>query len=537
MKKYLLLLVIFLFVITGILAELSPEENLWSEKKPEIARKIAAYQYTEALKALNSVLNIARSDDLKSELTGYLEDLKCEKSVFDNLTKQLSARGKRQKIIINNQTIWINKADENGFEGSIAGLSDSVYIKKWTDVTPRQIYDLFPQDMPKTEYLYLSFFCYSHNLLKEGEKILVSCLKRFPEQQAQISRFICRLRNITMPEGGFEVYEGQIVSHEDRLYMEKGYVKYEDRWMTYDEMMEAKGLVKFKDKWVKPEDAERLEFDERALEALKGILAPKGVIDKPGADSEKLVWDSARTRETNHYIVKANLSQDALDDVCYVMECFFLEASKIFRFYMDPKNKLKVYVFKNQDEYLKNGGPFGSGGVFMGSRIMTFYQPGRTTSVLLHEGTHQFVHLVTGSDVPLWINEGLAGYYETSKFEGVKLKTNIIHQRHLRTMQERIRDKTQSSFEEIINIKLGFTSYEYAHSWSLIYFFMNYKGGKYSQKFNDYFDELKKQGWYSNPDLKGAEYVERHRKLFEEAFGQSVDVIERQWEEYILGLK
>jgi len=529
MKKYFFLLIVFvLFTIISVWAELSPEENLWSNEKPKITQKISVYQYTDAIKSLSSSLKIIKDINLKQEITSYLEDVKCEQALFDGLAKRLSAKGKRQKIIINKQTIWITKADEGGFEGSIAGLSDSVYTKKWTDITPRMIYDLFPEDLPKTEYLYLSFFCYSHKLLKEGEKILVSCLKRFPEQQGQISRFICRYRNVPMPDGGFESYEGQIVSHEDKLCLEKGYVKYEDNWMTYDEMMEAKGMVKFKDKWVSSQDAERLEFDERALEALKGILAPKGVIDKPGADSEKLTWESARTKETSHYVIKANLSQDALDDVCYMMECFFLEASKIFKFYMDPSRKLQVFVFKNQDEYLKNGGPFGSGGVFMGSKIMTYYQPAHTTSVLLHEGTHQFVHLVTGSDVPLWINEGLAGYYETSKFEGVKLKTNIIHQEHLKKMKERIKDQTASSFDEVINIKLGFTSYEYSHSWSLIYFFMNYKNGKYAQKFNDYFEALKNQGYHG---------TEQHRKLFEEVFETSVNVIERQWEEYILDLK
>jgi hypothetical protein len=528
MKKYLLLLFAFLFAITGLRAESSPEEKLWGDKKPEIARKIAGYQYTEAVKSINSCLNIIKNAALKNDIAAYLEDVKCEKDLFDGLAKKLSAKGKRQKIILNKQTIWITKADETGFEGSIAGISDSVYTKKWTDIAPKQVYDLFSQDLPKADYLHLAFFCYSHDLLKEGEKILVSCLKRFPEQQAQISGFICRYRNLPMPDGGFEVYEGQIVSHEDKLYLEKGYVKYEGQWMTYDDMMESKGLVKFKDKWVSPQDSERLEFDERALEALKGILAPKGVIDKPGADSEKLTWESARTKETNHYIVKANLSQEALDDICYIMECFFLEASRIFKFYMDPERKLKVFVFKNQDEYLKNGGPLGSGGVFMGTKIMTFYQAPGTAETLLHEGTHQFVHLVTGSDVPLWINEGLAGYYETSKFEGVKLKTNIIHQGHLKTMRERLREKTASSFDEVINIKLGFTGYEYSHSWSLIYFFMNYKGGKYAQKFNDYFEELKRQGYSS---------TEQHRQLFEEVFETKVDVIERQWEEYILGLK
>ena len=39
--------------------------------------------------------------------------------------------------------------------------------------------------------------------------------------------------------------------------------------MTYNETMEAKGLVGVRDKWVSSQDAERLEFDERALEMFK----------------------------------------------------------------------------------------------------------------------------------------------------------------------------------------------------------------------------------------------------------------------------
>lgn len=89
MKKYLLLLfAFFLLAITGVRAEISPEEKLWSDKKPEIARKITDYQYTEALKLLNSALNIIKDANLKDELTAYLEDLKCEKAVFDNLGTQ-----------------------------------------------------------------------------------------------------------------------------------------------------------------------------------------------------------------------------------------------------------------------------------------------------------------------------------------------------------------------------------------------------------------------------------------------------------------
>jgi len=298
--------------------------------------------------------------------------------------------------------------------------------------------------------------------------------------------------------------------------------------MSYEDMMTAKGCVKVGDKWITAEEQARQEFSQRALEALKTQLAPKGVIDKDGAVREKLPWEKALTKETGHYIVTANLTQESLDDVCYLMECFFFEASKIFRFYTEPRQKLPVYVFKNSDEYNKNGGPFGSGGVFMGYKIMVFYQPPGTTSVLLHEGTHQFIHLVCEGEVPLWIDEGLASYYESSKFAGTSLKTNLINRERLDKMQERIRQKTASTFEDILNLHVAFSAYEYAHSWSLIYFFINYKNGKYADAFNRYFEAIKKEGIKS---------TDQHIELFEKTFKVKIDVMERQWEDYILNLK
>ncbi|MDI6733142.1 MAG: DUF1570 domain-containing protein, partial [Planctomycetota bacterium] len=508
--------------------ELSTEETLWSQQKTQIIQKVSAYQYADAIASLTTFLNSVKDEELKSDLNYYLQDLKDEMTFFNNSVKGLSKRGQRQKIIINNQTFYIDKADENGFTGAIPGVSGSVYKRQWKDIDPKSVYKILPEDLSKTDYFYSALFCYNHNLLKEGEKILVRCLKYYPEQQERISRFIARYRNIPLPPGGFAEYEGQIITAEDKSYLEKGYVKYEGEWMPYDDMMTAKGYVNVNGKWVTLEEQKRLEFYERNLEKLKKLLAPKGIIDKPVADAEKLPWEQARTKETDHYIVKANLTQDALDDICFLMECFYFEACKIFKYYKEPRWKLKVFVFKDSAEYQKNGGPFGSGGVYMGDRIMTYYQPPGTTSVLLHEGTHQFVHLVAGVDVPLWINEGLASYYEASRFEGTSLKTNIINQERLNNIRRRIEKKTISTFEEVINIRLAFTSYEYAHSWSLIYFYINYKNGLYANAFNQYFEAIKKKG-FTDP--------ETHKKLFEETFKVSLEVMERQWEDYILNLK
>ncbi|MFH1230223.1 MAG: DUF1570 domain-containing protein [Planctomycetota bacterium] len=514
--------------IFGEVQQLSGEEKLWSEQKTKVAPKISEYQYADAIASLTTFLKFITNENLKQDINYWLADLKDEMTLFNNMAKGLSTQGKRQKIVLSNKDIWIIKADENGFEGSFAGLSGSVYKRQWKDIPSKTIYDLFPNNLSKWDYFYLALFCYSHNLIRESERILIICLKQYPEQQERISRSIARYRNVPLPPGGFCEYEKKIITVEEKSYLEKGYVKYEGEWMPYEDMMTAKGFVNYQDKWITVDEKAKQEFNESNLEALKKLLAPKGVIDQPGADKENLPWDKARTKETDHYVITANLTQEALDDLCFLMECFFFEASRIFKFYNAPDYKLKVYVFKNNDEYDKNGGIFGSGGVFMGDRIMTFYQPSHTTSVLLHEGTHQFVHMVCSSKVPLWIHEGLASYYESSKFEGTSLKTNIVNRERLKKMQERISQKTASTFDDIINLDVGFSGYEYAHSWSLIYFFMNYKNGHYANSFDKYFQGIKKEGIHS---------IAQHNELFEKTFNEKIDVIERQWEDYILNLK
>ena len=160
---------------------------------------------------------------------------------------------------------------------------------------------------------------------------------------------------------------------------------------------------------------------------------------------------------------------------------------------------------------------------------MTFCQPPLTASILLHEGTHQFVNIICNANVPIWINEGLATYYESSKFEGTALKTNIINQNRLQLIRSLIVKKDVPRLEDIINIRqANFTIYEYAHTWSLVYFFMNYNQGQYADELENYFESIKKKGFENRP---------QHKQLFENAFKVKFEVLENQWENYILKLR
>lgn len=505
------------------------ETRSWNEQKTQLAPAISKYQYSTFLKSMDDQLKATKTEAIRQEIAAYIEELQGERTLFDNMLADLTSGAPRKKIVIDTHDIWVTSADETGFQGTLAGVSGSVYNRRWSDVPMQSILNLFPKDLDKSGRFYLAVFCYHHNFTEEGEQRLIQCLTTFPAEKERISQFLARVKNIPIPAGGWAVYQGQLVTAEDKSYLEQGYVKYQAKWMTYDEMMTQKGFVKFQNRWVTPAEKEKIEAQLSALAALKKQLAPKGVIDRPGADKEKLGWDKARIKETEHYTVRSNLSQEAVDDVCYMMECFYFEAKKIFKLARDPGSKLTVFVFNDSKDYFASGGPPGSGGVFMtsgkGRQIMTFYQPPMTTSVLLHEGTHQFIHTVCNTNVPIWIDEGMATYYESSKFEGTTLKTNLVNQNRLQLIKNLIAKKDVPRLEDIINIRqANFTINEYAQCWSLVYFFMNYNHGQYAEELENYFEAIKAKGFENRP---------QHKKLFEDAFKVKFEVLEQQWEDYI----
>ena len=123
----------------------------------------------------------------------------------------------------------------------------------------------------------------------------------------------------------------------------------------------------------------------------------------------------------------------------------------------------------------------------------------------------------------------MATYYESSKFEGTSLKTNIVNQNRLQLIRDLILKKDVPRLEDIINIRqANFTIYEYAQCWSLVYFFMNYNQGQYADELEAYFEAIKKKGFENRP---------QHKKLFEDTFKVKFEVLEKQWEDYILKLR
>ncbi len=155
--------------------------------------------------------------------------------------------------------------------------------------------------------------------------------------------------------------------------------------------------------------------------------------------------DNPWTVETNHYIVKTDISRKASGEIALIMEMFFnaFVQSDIFQIDRMSYEKLPVIVPKNRTEFLeilaKNGIERVRShikGYYIGKsedrKMLAYYFYSKDTklhNMLLSVGTRQFLDLVMKSEVPAWLEEGLVMYFETSRFRGWKLHGGGVKKR------------------------------------------------------------------------------------------------------------
>ncbi|MFC1524763.1 FHA domain-containing protein [Planctomycetota bacterium] len=511
-----------------------------NQTKHQYAKSIREYKFSTAVSLSENLLkqipkNISYLKTIEKQATVWLEEAQQQNRVFKLLIEGLAQTdGKRIIETASKTRLVIEKVDENGIKGYDEKHRKSKYQLPWNGFSATSIYETFDiWELADRDKFNLAIFCYTHNLIAEAEKLLKIYHRRQPTDLARINELLARIRNIPLPPGGFLVYGNQWITAEEKSYIDQGLIKYKGKWMAYDETMIAKGYVQYKGRWRKKAEVERIEATARRLAELKRQLAqapPQGVIDRAGADKEKLPWSEAREKKTDHYIIRTNLSDKALLDTACVMESAYLNFVKLFDT-RERKEKLLVEVFRTQGEYFDIGNaPGGSGGYYTAGTLKTFYQVACTTSVLLHEGTHQFVDMVCNTRPPIWINEGLATYYGGWKFKERDLVKQVDHNR-LNMLRRMIHKNTYMRLADFINLtQPDYKPPQYTQGWSLVYFLIHSKDGRYEQGFRDYFDYVKKHA--VDTTTKGNR--EKHITLFEEKIDASIDQLEKEWKAYIL---
>ena len=250
------------------------------------------------------------------------------------------------------------------------------------------------------------------------------------------------------------------------------------------------------------------------------------------------LWAGSKVtdRRTPHYYVRSDCGKNTTDFAAKTMELLYLNLKRTFSFEGEA-DKVRVLVFEDRlefAEYLNAVGatvPENCVGLYapMAKEIIAldYGKNDDLTRVLLHEGTHQLVHLVTTTWPPIWANEGIAVYFESSEWKGNALRTGVVPKDRLRHLKQALRRDEYRSLKNLIDMSYGeeFELLEYGEAWSLVYFFAKADGGRYAKRFRDYFKMLK----------DGVSAENAFHEAFEKDFGAGgFDALEARWKKFVL---
>ncbi len=159
------------------------------------------------------------------------------------------------------------------------------------------------------------------------------------------------------------------------------------------------------------------------------------------------------------------------------------------------------------------------------------YEHDRLWQVLAHEGFHQFLGYEMGardSGVPVWLNEGLAQYFETSTIARSRLQTGAISTAKLRAAQYLIKTRRAPALGELLAMDRA-TFYAnsqscYPMSWAVVHYLLNRDTQNFrGSTFRRYLSDLK-----MNRDSVGS---------FQRRFGRDSAQWQRDFERYVLRLE
>ena len=172
----------------------------------------------------------------------------------------------------------------------------------------------------------------------------------------------------------------------------------------------------------------------------------------------------------------------------------------------DASTRLTTYIFGTRSEWARftrhrfpaRCGVYSrirSGGFTEGDTSVSFYVSRATTlATLAHEGWHQYVGSRFETQIPAWLNEGLACYHEAVEFAGSMPRfTPQRNTFRINSLREAIQRDTLMSLREVVDTNAGqvisrrhrdITQIYYAQAWALVTFLRHGARGRYAPAFD-----------------------------------------------------
>ncbi|MEO0474733.1 MAG: DUF1570 domain-containing protein [Planctomycetota bacterium] len=218
---------------------------------------------------------------------------------------------------------------------------------------------------------------------------------------------------------------------------------------------------------------------------------------------------------SKHYRIFTNLSQRETVPFGRHMDTLFEQYDKRFRSLGDqPIERMPLYLFETEQQYNRflqehDIDATHSGGMFFVTHklegLATWVDARsrrKTFEVLQHEGFHQFAWHAIGPSLPIWLNEGLAQYFEQAVLDdngamslGLTSRARIervkaaIRQGDTLPISTLMRISTEQ-WSRVLRSHPERANLLYAQSWSLAYFLIHGDDGRHQPKLIDYLQRL-----------------------------------------------
>lgn len=203
----------------------------------------------------------------------------------------------------------------------------------------------------------------------------------------------------------------------------------------------------------------------------------------------------------------------------------------IIGYYSLKSNQVNMYDLTGVEELKFSGDRSSSARI---NAVLS--QPGseRTVATIVHEATHQIAFnsgLQTRfADIPFWVSEGIAIYFETPDLSSSKGWRNIggVNRVNLFNFRKSLRDRPADALVRLIGDDKRFrdpatASDAYAEAWALNYFLLR----KHEKKYVQYLKEL---GQLSALVEEGTEF---RVNLFKKHFGQDLTAVNNEFLRYM----
>ena len=251
--------------------------------------------------------------------------------------------------------------------------------------------------------------------------------------------------------------------------------------------------------------------------------------------------------DTRHYLIHTDLDPDLAANLGQRLDAMYEEYNQRLALFRTRGAipRLEVYLFRTQRDYsaftrnrLQN-----SGGVFLPqqNRLAAFLgDQGRDQlrRTLQHEAFHQFAYNAIAPDLPVWLNEGLAQYFEEGLWNGDGFLLGEVPPRRVRQLRADLQSERLVPFGDLLTMtndqwarrlaasrQDGVTQYN--QSWAMVHFLAMAQNARGEYLYRARLLQV------LNLLHKGASGEDAFRL----AFGGNVEGFQQRFKQYARGLK